>query len=158
MQQITSLLNQAYRERILKQSSQESPCNIIKKIINKYFIYDKKNIGGYDFITEVKRELHRSSLTKFNGFFDRVNGLGISVHDIYAQRISLHRIDIFENSWAAKITFEAEDHFGLDKKDITNYFYRRFRFFRIWFVLQRYYQFGYKPFLHRFSTIITIKG
>ncbi|WP_373240618.1 DUF3289 family protein [Kluyvera ascorbata] len=103
----------------------------------------------------IKRDLR---LPKFNRFIDKFNGLGISVHDIYAQKISLVRLQRYANSWEGGLFFKGQDHFGLGKEDITNALYAQFRFFRIWFFLQRHRDYAYKPFMTNFSTHVIIKG
>ncbi len=97
-------------------------------------------------------------MPKFNRFIDKFNGLGISVHDIYAQKISLVRLQRYANSWEGGLFFKGQDHFGLGKEDITNALYAQFRFFRIWFFLQRHRDYAYKPFMTNFSTHVIIKG
>lgn len=52
----------------------------------------------------------------------------------------------------------AQDHFGLDDHDIMKNKFRQFKFFRIWFVLQRFEYFGFKPFFNNLSTTISISG
>lgn len=113
----------------------------------------------YDFIIELNSVIKRDSrLPKFNRFVDRFNGLGISVHDIYAQKISLVRLQRYAISWDGLLFFKGQDHFGLGKEDITNALYKNFRFFRIWFFLQRHRDYAYKPFMTNFSAHIRING
>ncbi|WP_158689492.1 DUF3289 family protein, partial [Cronobacter sakazakii] len=50
------------------------------------------------------------------------------------------------------------DHFGLDTDDISKVQFNAFTFFRIWFVLQRFNKFGFKPFFTNFEAKITIAG
>lgn len=57
-----------------------------------------------------------------------------------------------------KIITELINHFGLDLYDIKDDFYRKFRFFRIWFFLQRHKDFAFKPFFTNFYTIERIAG
>ena len=65
----------------------------------------------------------------------------------------------FNNSdWKATIRYQGQDHFGLDKNDITKDKFRQFQFFKIWFVLQRYEVFGYRPFLTNMEATIDITG
>ncbi|WP_330986147.1 MULTISPECIES: DUF3289 family protein [Enterobacterales] len=47
---------------------------------------------------------------------------------------------------------------GLDINDIHNSLYRNFRFFRIWFFLQRHRDFAFKPFFTNFNADIMVKG
>lgn len=56
------------------------------------------------------------------------------------------------------VHYKIQDHFGLDSDDITTFKFNQFRFFRIWFVLQRYNQFGFKPFMTNMEAIVEITG
>lgn len=79
-------------------------------------------------LNELKMKLYSSRLTKFNSIEDRVNGLGISVHDVSAQKINLLNLNKYALGWSATIHFQAQDHFGLDIKDINNKIYYQFRY------------------------------
>lgn len=61
-------------------------------------------------------------------------------------------------SWEGSLAFEAQDHFGLGKEDITRELYKNFRFFRIWFFLQRHRDYAYKPLMTNFNAHVHIKG
>ena len=60
--------------------------------------------------------------------------------------------------WSATIHFIAQDHFSLDVTDIKNKIYNKYRFFRIWFFLQRHKDFAFKPFFTNFNTIERIEN
>jgi len=96
--------------------------------------------------------LHRL-ISIFNNDEDRINGLGITVHDIAAQKIELSSLARDAFGWNATLFFKAQDHFGLDVIDIQNEIYRQFRFFRIWFFLQRHKDFAFKPFFTNFHSV-----
>ncbi|MCR1565502.1 DUF3289 family protein, partial [Mixta sp.] len=51
-----------------------------------------------------------------------------------------------------------QDHFGLDDNDIMKNKFRQFRFFRIWFVLQRHEKYGFKPFFNNLSATVSLSG
>ncbi|EDR1708453.1 DUF3289 family protein, partial [Salmonella enterica] len=104
----------------------------------------------------IKTNLLSSHLAKFNNLEDRINGLGICVHDIAVQKITLTNLQKYVMGWSATLHFAAQDHFGLGVADIKNNFYREFRFFRIWFFLQRHKDFAFKPFLTNFNTVTRI--
>ncbi|HAJ2616249.1 TPA: DUF3289 family protein, partial [Escherichia coli] len=82
----------------------------------------------------------------------------ISIHDISAQKISLLNFQKYPMGWSATIHFIAQDHFGLDVTDIKNKTYSKYRFFRIWFFLQRHKDFAFKPFFTNFNTIERIEN
>ncbi|ECI3444082.1 hypothetical protein DMM05_14095 [Salmonella enterica subsp. houtenae] len=152
------LLNRAYAE-IISGIGTNDVLVKIKRAINERWNSKKQVIIDYGFIMEIKSVIKRDSrLPKFNRFIDKFNGLGISVHDIYAQRISLARLQRYAMSWEGLLFFKGQDHFGLGKEDITDALYNKFRFFRIWFFLQRHRDYAYKPFMTNFSAHIRING
>lgn len=152
------LLNRAYAE-IISGIGTNDVLVKIKRAINERLNSKKQVIIDYGFIMEIKSVIKRDSrLPKFNRFIDKFNGLGISVHDIYAQRISLARLQRYAMSWEGLLFFKGQDHFGLGKEDITDALYNKFRFFRIWFFLQRHRDYAYKSFMTNFSAHIRING
>ncbi|EAZ6557973.1 DUF3289 family protein, partial [Salmonella enterica] len=123
------LLNRAYAE-IISGIGTNDVLVKIKRAINERLNSKKQVIIDYGFIMEIKSVIKRDSrLPKFNRFIDKFNGLGISVHDIYAQRISLARLQRYAMSWEGLLFFKGQDHFGLGKEDITDALYNKFRFF-----------------------------
>lgn len=141
-------LNSAFHERI-NDYSKDNPLILIKDGIQKYL--NSKEIYYPELFSNVKKRILDSRLPKFNYKNDRVNGLGVSIHDISAQKITLSNIQKYAIGWSATLYFEAQDHFGLDVVDIKNEIYSQFRFFRIWYFLQRHKDFAFKPFLPIFT-------
>lgn len=109
-------------------------------------------------IEEISKQISQTKLPKFNNTLDRINSLGITVHDIWATNIYLDSFEVKNDSYVASIRFKFQDHFGLDSADISNTFYRSFRLFRIWFILQRWERFGFRPFLTEVNHIANIQG
>ncbi|EOR6072473.1 YPO3983 family protein, partial [Escherichia coli] len=145
-------LNLSFHEKINKYGY-NSPIRIIKECIENG-INSTPSTGYQPLILQsIKTKLLSSRLNKFNDFEDSFNGLGISVHDISAQKISLLSFQKYAIGWSATIHFVAQDHFGLDVTDIKNKTYSKYRFFRIWFFLQRHKDFAFKPFFTNFNTI-----
>lgn len=152
----SSSLNLAYKQ-LIQEDGLKSPIRIIKDNFTLEFglqVNLNKHIGVLE---NIKRDILDSRLSKFNRTQDRFNGLGITVHDINSQKIELIRVNRYAMGWDALAHFEAQDHFGLDIEDIQNPFYRNFRFFRIWFFLQRHRDFAFKPFFTNFNADVVIK-
>ncbi len=91
---------------------------------------------------EITENIYQSVLPRFDNWKDRFNGLGISVHATWATHITIESIEYHGKYFRAKVHYRIQDHFGLDDSDIKNFFYRQFRIFRIWFVLQRWKDYG----------------
>ena len=102
-------------------------------------------------IKETQRKLMQEKLPKFSDFDDNFNGLALAVHDVYAVQITLKEININKDNrtYTALISYKIQDHFGLDKLDVTSSEkpFHIIGFFRDWFILQRYNKFGFKPFI-----------
>ncbi|WP_430381665.1 YPO3983 family protein [Trabulsiella odontotermitis] len=148
-------LNLAFHDRI-NSYFVDNPRLIIEGIIRDEFNSKPNSIHFPSLLNSIKRSLLESKLSKFDSRIDRINGLGISVHDIAAQKITLVNLQRYAMGWNAKIFFEAQDHFGLDVTDIKSKVYSQFRFFRIWFLLQRHKDFAFKPFFTRFNSVENI--
>lgn len=87
-----------------------------------------------------------------------MNGMGITIHDTYATQITLKSLLITDSGFEACINYKVQDHFGLDKEDIMKGEYNILRFFRIWFILQRYEKLAFRPFVTEMETDIFLKG
>lgn len=84
--------------------------------------------------------------------------MGITVHDTYTTQITLKSLLINNSGFNACINYKSQDHFGLDKDDISKGKFNALRFFRIWFVLQRYEKLGFRPFITEMETDIYLSG
>ena len=84
-----------------------------------------KNIG------DINSAINNSILPKFDSLImDKINGLGITVHDVYATKIDILSLDVNGARWRAKMRFSGQDHFGLDTHDIHKHKFRQFQFLR----------------------------
>ncbi|WP_313655815.1 YPO3983 family protein [Pantoea sp.] len=150
-------LDRALKEQILNDRTDNSTFVRIKRIISKNIYWDN---GFYP--SEMKEEIARiildSKLPKFDRFQDNYNGMGITVHDTWATHITIKSLHIDNNRYRAVVHYKVQDHFGLDSDDILKTKFSQFHFFRIWFVLQRYNQFGFKPFLTNMEATVEISG
>ena len=157
------LLDQALREQIMDDHSEQSSLLLIRDILTPVIDY------GYGFIPLEKKEklfdekgnfkdLSRAVLPKFDRLTDRTNGLVISVHDTWATHITLESLEVTGGSFRAKVHYRVQDHFGLDDTDIMNPQYREFRIFRLWFALQRWKEYGYRPFITEINATVEISG
>lgn len=150
-------LDMALRNQILEDTLEDSSLKAIGETIEKNSCYNTLAIAP-DIIPQLNNALSKSRMPKFSRMKDHINGLGITVHDIYAVRIDMLALQISQNSWRAQVRYTAQDHFGLDDNDIMQKQFHQFKFFRIWFVLQRYEKFGFKPFFTDMSATIDIGG
>lgn len=144
-------LNLAFHER-LNSYLNHNPMLLIENAI-EYFYSNSTSRDYQELLHKIKYVLLDSTLPKFNENEDRINGLGITVHDIAAQTITLSSLQEYTMGWSATLFFEAQDHFGLDVIDIQDKLYSQFRFFRIWFFLQRHRDFAFKPFFTNFNSV-----
>ncbi|MFZ4834576.1 DUF3289 family protein [Rouxiella sp. Mn2063] len=154
-------LDAAYENKICSDNSIKSTKAVIRETINNLVDYVSK---GYpqDKIYEFRKSIKPTILPKFNSLiFDKINGMGITVHDIHATKIEILTLDVSDGKWKAKVKFTGQDHFGLDNDDIRKQRFNQFQFFRIWFVLQRFHKFkklNFRPFLTNMEAVINLEG
>jgi len=150
-------LDRALKEHILSDKTENSTRLLLRKSL-------KDNIDWANSIyfsnvnEELRKAILRGKLPKFDRFQDNFNGMGITVHDTWATHITLKSLQIDNDRYRAVVHYKVQDHFGLDKDDIVKPKFSQFHFFRIWFVLQRYNQFGFKPFMTNMEATVEITG
>ncbi|UHM92321.1 DUF3289 family protein [Rahnella victoriana] len=151
------LLNRALKDQISYSMSGSSSLDAIRLALRKWIDWESESypqIMKY----ELNKSIERSKLPKFNRLKDNFNGMGITVHDTFATQITLKSLSISDNAFKAVINYKVQDHFGLDKIDISKPTFKALRFFRIWFVLQRWEKFGFRPFVTEMETDVDISG
>nr|WP_237703590.1 DUF3289 family protein [Erwinia sp. Ejp617] len=84
--------------------------------------------------------------------------MGITVHDVDSTEISIESLVFQGNKYTAVVKYKAQDHFGLDREDISKAKFYAISFFRIGFVLQRAQNLAQKPFFTNFEATITLTG
>ncbi|KGT92266.1 hypothetical protein NG99_14785 [Erwinia typographi] len=154
----SSLLNFAYKNQIESDlSSVNSSWLKIKNVLTANIVWDK----GY-YPDKLKNQLtlavSNSVLPRFDRWKDNINGLGMSVHGVYATHITLRSLLVEEKNYRAVVHYKGQDHFGLDNRDIMSPKFHHLNIFRIWFVLQRWQKFAYRPFMTNMEATITIEG
>ncbi|ABS49131.1 MULTISPECIES: DUF3289 family protein [Yersinia pseudotuberculosis complex] len=151
-------LDAALKEQILSDNSPDNSSHLLLKTSFEQYI-DWKNkcypAGNKGRLTDA---IFSGKLPKFDRFQDNFNGMGITVHDTWATDITIKSLQIDNDRYRAIVHYKIQDHFGLDNNDIKNTKFNRFHFFRIWFVLQRFNQFGFKPFMTNMEATIEITG
>lgn len=152
-----SLLNMALNDQIRHDFSGSSSLKTIQNTLHDNIDW-KNKIFPAEYKSRMNAAIAYSILPKFRRFKDGCNGLGITIHDTFATQITLNSLSISGQEYSAHINYKVQDHFGLDKSDIFSSEYSAFRFFRIWFVLQRWEQFGFKPFVTEMEATVNISG
>lgn len=152
-----SLLNSALKRQIVEDKTENSSLLRIKEAIRDKIDWSKNSYSTKS-IADITQNIMGGKLPKFIRFQDNFNGMGITVHDTWATCITLKYLHIEHDSYRALVHYQIQDHFGLDAADILKEKFNTFRFFRIWFVLQRYNKFGFRPFLTNMEATIEISG
>ncbi|MCA4823619.1 DUF3289 family protein [Serratia sp. JUb9] len=150
-------LDRALREHILGDNTQDSSRLLLKDVFNKYINWENKCYPK-EHKEKLRKYISISRLPKFDRFQDNFNGMGITVHDTWATDITIKSLQVDNNRYRAIVHYKVQDHFGLDNEDVLKIKFKQFRFFRIWFVLQRYNQFGFRPFITNMDAIVEITG
>ncbi|WP_312074538.1 PAAR domain-containing protein [Atlantibacter sp.] len=157
------LLDKALREQILNDHSEKSSLLLIRDILTPAINYEYGFIplDKKDKLLDEKgnfKDLSGAVLPKFDHLIDRTNGLVITVHDTWSTHITLESLKVEGDSFRAKVHYHIQDHFGLDETDVLNPLYRKSRIFRLWFALQRWDLYGYKPFITEMNATVEISG
>lgn len=149
------LLDSALRQQIYKDKSDKSSLSKIKAALLENIDWEN-HIYPTTKRDQLTQAIAESKLPKFDRIQDSINGLGITVHDTWATHITLKSIKIDNKCYRATLHYRIQDHFGLDDKDILKNKFSQFRFFRIWFLLQRCKDFSFSPFFTNMETTIEI--
>lgn len=151
-------LNDALKEHITKDISTENSTRMrLMKAFNTFIDWEN-NLYPVKEKDKLRKVILDSKLPKFDRFQDNFNGMGITVHDIWATHITVKSLQVSNNRYRAVVHYRIQDHFGLDVDDISKFKFNQFRLFRIWFVLQRYHKFAFKPFMTNMEATIEITG
>ncbi|MEE4447506.1 YPO3983 family protein [Serratia sp. C2(1)] len=151
-------LDAALKEQILNDRSPDNSSRLLlKTVLDKNIDWEEKCYPA-EKNQKLKDAILFSKLPKFDRSEDNFNGMGITVHDIWATHITIKSLHIDNDHYRAMVHYKVQDHFGLDSDDISKFKFNQFRFFRIWFVLQRYNQFGFKPFMTNMEATVEITG
>ena len=151
-------LDSALKMQILNDNSIKNSTLLLLQDALGVFIDWEKRIYPIANQIKLRDAVLNGKLPKFDRFQDNINGMGITVHDTWATHITIQSLHIENNRYRAQIHYKVQDHFGLDARDILKGKFNIFRFFRIWFVLQRYYRFGFKPFITHMEATVEISG
>ena len=152
------LLDKALKEQIENDLSDKSSLLSIKKTLKNAIDFNY----GFILLSEVdffKSDIQNNTiLPKFDRLIDRTNGLVITIHDTWSTHITLESLEVQGDIYKARIHYRVQDHFGLDNIDVTNPIYNKFRLFRLWFTLQRWDEYDYKPFITEMNATVEIRG
>lgn len=153
-----SQLDAAWRQKIHADYAIKTTKRRIHETLKRYVNYESQGFP-HDRLTDIKVAVMNSFLPIFDSLImDKINGMGITVHGVYATKIEILRLEVDERGWKASIRFTGQDHFGLDGEDIRKTKFNQLQFFRIWFILQRFNRFGFRPFMTDMEAVIHIEG
>lgn len=153
-----SQLNAAYSQKIQSNYDANNINFTIQETIGSFIDYKSRGFPQ-ERLNDVTTAIKGSILPKFDSFIlDKINGMGITIHDVHATKIDIIGLEVGERGWKARVKFTGQDHFGLDINDIQKKKFRQFKFFQIWFVLQRFNKFGFRPFLTNLEAVINFQG
>ncbi|UDQ80516.1 DUF3289 family protein [Erwinia rhapontici] len=150
-------LDAALKDHIYRDKTENSTLLRIKNVIEKNINWDKKSCPEH-IRKELKDTIIDGKLPKFDRTQDIFNGMSITVHDTWATQITLKSLQIDNDRYHAVLHYKVQDHFGLDTLDISKSRFKQFHFFRLWFVLQRYNKFGFKPFMTNMEATVDLVG
>lgn len=156
------LLNKAFQEH----ETTKECVDTIKKIMLEIFHENQFNRLSSDDLDDIAAKIAaRVTLPKFNKI-DWFNGLGITIHDTYSTKIYLDDLEIIETeiggfhrkNFKVRLLFQIQDHFGLDIGDMNGKIFELSSWICSWFILQRYKNFGFKPFINEANFSVWVEG
>ncbi|GAA0518609.1 DUF3289 family protein [Tatumella terrea] len=151
-------LNRALTEQIIRDSSEKNSTRILLlKALRTGINWEKMYLPAVN-QDKLRKSIIEGRLPKFNRFGDNFNGMGVTIHDTRATHITLRSLQIHNDRYRAVVHYRVQDHLGLDSDDIRKKKFSQFHFFRIWFVLQHYMQFGFRPFMTNMEATVEITG
>jgi len=151
------ILDAALKDHIYRDRTKNSTILRIKEILKKNIDWENK-CYPLEYKEELREIIAWGKLPKFDRLQDIFNGMSITVHDTWATQITLKALQIDNERYHAVLHYKVQDHFGLDTLDISKSRFKQFHFFRLWFVLQRYNKFGFKPFMTNMEATVDIVG
>jgi hypothetical protein len=103
-------------------------------------------------------------LLSFSSFWDKVSGLGITVHQVWSAKAEIRDfyLDGCTKLWTAELLYTFYDHFGLDWEDVVKNKdrilpqYHTGDYFKAWYILQHYR--NAKPFITEMKRKVGIAG
>ncbi len=103
-------------------------------------------------------------LLNFSSFWDKVTGLGITIHQVWSAKAELKNYVYTQakKTWSGEIHYTFYDHFGLDWEDILKHGgdmipqYHTGDFFKAWYILQHYR--SAKPFITEVKLHVAVSG
>ena len=103
-------------------------------------------------------------LLNFSSFWDKVSGLGITVHQVWSVQAELldYTVGCATGNWSGRLRYTFYDHFGLDWEDVLKHGgdrmpqYHTGDFFKAWYILQHWRD--ARPFITEFQREVVLGG
>lgn len=151
-------LDYAFRDNILDQEALNPLQAAVKKIIVAQIDWKTMKICQDTNLADTLREgLNKTLFPVYNRWQDLTAGTAVRLNDTWATEITLDSLHIKSNRFTAQLSYQLQGHFGLSTADMKRYGGNS-RFFRIWYVLQRYKKFAFKPFVINIKATTEISG
>ena len=146
-------------------------------VLNKEIENNSATIEFHNnFLTKIKNELKRANydpkmmaiismnLLNFSSFWDKVSGLGITIHQVWSVKAEIENYSYYEftGNWECDLVYTFYDHFGLDWDDVIKHGedrkpqYHTGDYFKAWYILQHYR--NAKPFITEMTKKVKISG
>ncbi|MGY0341324.1 DUF3289 family protein [Xylella fastidiosa] len=151
------LLDKAFKELILNERSENGSISRIKSVFDNCIDWERGVFPSEN--KEYLIEALKSAIyPEFTRVQDTFNGIGLAVHNINSMNIEINSCNIYDDHYCASVHYQGQDHFGLDDGDIIDIRFHYFSIFRIWFVLQRWNRYAFRPFMTNMRANIEISG
>ncbi|RUT64834.1 hypothetical protein CKG00_17000 (plasmid) [Morganella morganii] len=151
-------MDYSFRDNILDQDALNPLQTAVKKIIAAQIDWQTVKLReDADLQDSLREGLNKTLFPAYNRWQDLKKRTPVMLNDTWATEITLDSLHIKSNHFTAQLSYQLQGHFGLSTADMKRYGDSS-RFFRIWYVLQRYKKFAFKPFVINIKATTEIKG
>ena len=151
-------LDYAFWDNLLDQEALNPLQAAVKKIIAAQIDWQAVKLReDADLADSLREGLNKTLFPAYNRWQDLKKSTRVVFNDTWATEITLDSLHIKSNHFTAQLSYQLQGHFGLSTADMKRY-RDSSRFFRIWYVLQRYKKFAFKPFVINIKATTEIKG
>ena len=150
-----------YKSAVLNKEIENNSATI--EFHNNFLLQIKKELklANYD---PKKMNLITMNLLNFSSFWDKVSGLGITIHQVWSVKAEIENYSYYESSgnWDCDLIYTFYDHYGLDWDDVIKHGedrkpqYYTGDYFKAWYILQHYR--NAKPFITEMTKKVKISG
>ncbi|WP_413492608.1 DUF3289 family protein [Morganella psychrotolerans] len=151
-------LDYSFRDNILNRDALNPVLASVRKTLTAHIDWQAgKLCNNVNIENKFREGLNKTLLPAYSRWHDLKRKTPVILNDTWATEITLESLNIKNGHFTALLSYQLQGHFGLSTGDMQH-FNGNNRFFRLWYVLQRYEKFGFKPFVINIKTTAEVTG